>query len=91
MSKNPAVVVSSRVRCTRCNRFVFRGATCKCREARAAYVPLVDGTLGPVNNKPLRRQLGGASTLGSPLTARPKWRADHDGNTSSIDGITGAE
>ncbi len=91
MSKQSVIVAPSRVRCARCNRFVFRGSVCKCREPRTSHVPLYDGTLGATGDGYARPRLGGASTLGAALTARPMWRRDEDGHTSSIDAIPGAE
>ncbi len=90
MSKEPVIVAPSRVRCARCNRFVFRGSVCKCCEPRVSFVPQTDGTLGMTGDGYAAPKLGGASTLGSPLTARPMWRKDEDGHTSSVDAIPGA-
>ncbi len=87
MSKQSVIVAPSRVRCTRCNRFVFRGSICKCREACVSFVPQTDGTLGMTGDGYAAPRLGGASSLGSSLTARPTWRRDEDGNTSSVDAI----
>ena len=47
MSSNPVVPVtqSSRVRCARCSRFVFRGDACRCTRPAVVYEPATDGVM----------------------------------------------
>ncbi len=85
MLKEPVIVAPSRVRCARCNRFVFRGSVCRCQKMTKPYDPFFNGTLGIPS---ARRPHEDAPDY---LTAQPRWPENVDGNTSSIGVIKGAE
>lgn len=77
MSNLPSAVSSSRVRCSRCSRFHFRGTPCRCTKRFLVYEPKTDGVQPHV-------RLTLSKDADIYVTARHHTPLDPDGNWNSF-------